>query len=87
MPTEGSTVAGQIYLDDAGRVLPVNTTREFDSESVEFHVEVAVPFASATLVFPTFLPDWVENREIRSAIRVRSERFSGFFNPAEAYAN
>ena len=84
---EGSVIAGQIYLDDDGRVLPVNTTNEFDSESVEFHVEASVSFANATLVFPTFFPSWVNDREIRSEIRVRSERFSGFFNPAEAYAN
>ena len=86
-PGEGSIIAGQIYLDNAGHVLPINTTNEFDSESVEFHVEASVPFANATLVFPTFLPNWVNDREIRSQIRVRSERFSGFFNPAEAYAN
>lgn len=86
-PAEGSTVAGQIYLDDNGRVLPINTSNEFDSEAVEFHVEVSVPFANASFVFPTFFPNWVEDREIRSQIRVRSERYSGFFNPAEAYAN
>jgi Flp pilus assembly protein TadG len=86
-PAEGSTVAGQVYLDDSGRVLPVNTTSEFDSESVEFHVEVSVPFANATLVFDSFFPSWVKDREIRSVIRVRSERYNGFFNPADAYAN
>ncbi len=82
-----SIVVGQVYLDDMGRVLPLNTTTEFDSESVEFHVEAAVPFSNATLIFPTFLPNLVGDREIRSEIRVRSERYNGFFNPAEAYAN
>ncbi len=86
-PAEDSIVAGQIYLDTSGHVLPINTTNEFDSEAVEFHVEVSVPFENATLVFPTFFPNWVNNREIRSQIRVRSERYNGFFNPAEAYAN
>lgn len=82
-----SVVVGQIHLDGNGRVLPVNTSTEFDSDAVEFHVEAAVPFANASLVFPTFLPSWVENREMRSSIRVRSERYNGFFNPSEAYAN
>ena len=86
-PAEGSIVAGQIYLDANNQVLPVNTTSEFDSESVEFHVEARVPFENATILFPTFFPNWVKNREIRSQIRVRSERFNGFFNPAEAYAD
>jgi len=84
---EGSTVAGQVYLGDDGHVLPVNTTNEFDSDAVEFHVEVSVPFANASLIFPTFFPHWIEGRAITSQIRVRSERYSGFFNPAEAYAN
>ena len=86
-PTEGSIVAGQIYLDDNGRVMPVNTTNEFDSDAVEFHVEASVSFANATLVFPTFFSSWVDNREFHSEIRVRSERYNGFFNPAEAYAD
>lgn len=86
-PAEGSIIAGQIYLDDDGHVLPVNTTNEFDSEAVEFHVEASVPFSDATVVLPEFFSDWVSNRAIRSKIRVRSERYSGFFNPAEAYAN
>lgn len=86
-PSEGSVIVGQVYLDDDGHVLPVNTTQEFDSDSVEFHVEVAVPFANASLIFPTFFPRWIENREIRSVIRVRSERYNGFFNPSEAYAD
>lgn len=84
---EGSIVAGQIYLDADGHVLPVNTSNEFDSEAVEFHVEASVPMANATTVFPTFFSDWVDNGMIRSEIRVRSERYSGFFNPAEAYAD
>ena len=84
---DGSIIVGQIYLDDDGQVLPLNTTNEFDSESVEYHVEASVPFANATLVFPTFFPTWVENRNFRSEIRVRSERYSGFFNPATAYAD
>ena len=86
-PEAGSTIVGQVYLDDSGRVLPVNTTSEFDNESVEFHVEVAVPFANAVLILPSFVPHWFENREIRSEIRIRSERYNGFFNPSEAYAN
>ncbi len=84
---ESSIVVGQIYLNDEGLALPVDTISEFDSESVEFYVEVSLPFDNATLVFPTFFPDWVANRDIRSEIRVRSERYSGFFNPSEAYAN
>ncbi len=86
-PAEGSVIAGQIYLDDNGHVLPVNTANEFDNESVEFYVEATVPFANATLVFPTFFPKWVEDKNITARIQVRSERYSGFFNPAEAYAN
>lgn len=86
-PGEGETMAGQIYLDDSGSVLPVNTSNEFDSDAVEFHVETSVPFANATLVFQSVFPSWVNGREIRSTIRVRSERYNGFFNPAEAYAN
>jgi len=85
--SEGSTVAGQVYLDDNGHILPVNFTNEFDSDAVEFHVEVSVPFANASLIFPTFFPHWIEDRAISSQIRVRSERYNGFFNPAEAYAN
>ena len=84
---EDSIVVGQIYLDEDDHVMPLNTTDEFDSDAVEFHVEASLPFANATLVFPTFFPKWVDNREIRSEIRVRSERYNGFFNPAEAYAN
>ncbi len=86
-PAENAIIVGQIYLDNDGHVLPVNTTSEFDSEAVEFHVEASVPFANATIVLPTFFSEWVNNREIRSRIRVRSERYSGFFNPAEAYAD
>ena len=86
-PGEETTIVGQVYLDAGGRVRPLNTTNELDSDAVEFHVEASVPFANATLVFPTFFPSWVKDREIRSTIRVRSERYSGFFNPAEAYAN
>ena len=85
--SEGSIVAGQIFLDDEGRALPVNTTTEFNSESVEFHVEASIPFSNASLVFSKFAPETVSNRELQSQIRVRSERYNGFFNPAEAYAN
>ncbi len=86
-PAEGSVIAGQVYLDDNGYVLPLNTTNEFDNQSVEFHVQATVPFENATFVFPMFFPNWVEGKNISAQIRVRSERYSGFFNPAEAYAN
>ena len=62
---EGTVIAGQVYLDDDGHVLPVDTASEFDSESVEFHVEAAVPLSNATLIFPMFLPNWIEGRENR----------------------
>ncbi len=86
-PAEGAIIVGQVYLDDDGHVMPVNTTDEFDSSAVEFHVEASVPFDNATVVLPAFFSSWVEDREIGSQVRVRSERYSGFFNPAEAYAD
>ena len=84
---EDSVITGQIYLDDSGHALPVNTTAEFDSDSVEFYVGASVPFSNATVVFPMFFPNWVEGKEISAEIQVRSERFNGFFNAADAFAN
>ena len=86
-PRDDSVIAGQIYLNDDGAATELNTTSPFDNDSVEFHVEAAVPFANATSVFPLFFPNWVEDNEIVARIRVRSERFNGFFNASTAYAN
>ena len=85
--TGGSVVVGQIFLDENDQARPLDTTTEFNAEAVEFYVQATVPVSNVTLVFQSVFPNWVEDREITSEIQIRSERFSGFFNASEAFAN
>lgn len=79
--------ASEILVNDEGKWEDTenpDTRTELDSNTPEVHVAVTIPMTNAALLLPDA---WFEGKEISSEMKLKSERYTGYFDGSTALGN